>query len=224
MINNTDVHEIVKDIKSKFRLYMNGPVSQSMREKGMDYKVNFGIEYPRIKEIAAGYEKSHEVAQELWKDNIRECKILAGLLQPVDTFYPEIAEIWIEGMHYPELAEYTVMNLFQNLPYASEVVFRWMADEREYFQTCGYLLMARLLMKGMQLNERAQSEFLDQAFTALEGDESLVQRAASVALRKFALQSRDNKRVVSKQLGVMAKSDKPSVRAWIEKIRNDIDY
>ena len=186
---NNETHEIIKDIKSKFRLYMNGPVSQSMREKGVDYKINFGIEYPRIKEIAAEYEKNHDVAQELWKDNIRECKILAGLLQPVDTFYPEIAEIWIEGMHLPELAEYTVMNLFQYLPYASDVVFGWIADDREYFQVCGYLLMARLLMKGMKLNERAEAEFLDQAFTALENDGTNVRRAASVALRKFGIQS-----------------------------------
>ena len=79
-----DVHETLKEIKSKFRLYMNGPVSQSMREKGMDYKINFGIEYPRIKEIAAGYEPNHELAQALWKENIRECKIMAGLLQPAE--------------------------------------------------------------------------------------------------------------------------------------------
>lgn len=221
---NDEIHEIIKDIKSKFRLFMNGPVSQSMREKGMDYKVNFGIEYPRLKEIAAGYEKNHEVAQELWKDNIRECKILAGLLQPVDTFCPEIAEIWIEGMHLPELAEYTVMNLFQYLPYASDVVFRWIADEREYFQVCGFLLMARLLMKELKLNERAEAEFLDQAFTALEGDDGNIQRAASVALRKFGLQSRDTKRLLSRQLVILGKSDKPSVRALTEEIKNDINF
>ena len=191
---------------------MNGMVSQSMREKGMEYKLNFGIEYPRIKEIAAGYEPDHELAQALWKENIRECKILAGLLQPADTFYPEIADIWIEGMDYPELAEYTVMNLFQRLPYASEVVFRWMADEREMFQLCGFLLMARLLMKGERLNERAEAEFLDQACTAVEGDCGPVQKAASVALRKYAHQSRENKRTVSKQLGIWAKSEKPAVK------------
>lgn len=84
---------------------------------------------------------------------------MAGLLQPVDGFCREIAEIWIEDMRYPELAEYTVMNLFQRLPYASEVVFPWIADEREYFQLCGYLLMTRLLMKGWTLNERAEAEF-----------------------------------------------------------------
>ena len=200
---------------------MNGMVSQSMREKGMEYKLNFGIEYPRIKEIAAGYEPDHELAQALWKENIRECKILAGLLQPADTFYPEIADIWIEGMDYPELAEYTVMNLFQRLPYASEVVFRWMADEREMFQLCGFLLMARLLMKGEKLNE---AEFLDQACTAVEGDCGPVQKAASVALRKYAHQSRENKRTVSKQLGIWAKSEKPAVRALAEEIKADLEF
>lgn len=203
---------------------MNGMVSQSMREKGMEYKLNFGIEYPRIKEIAAGYESDHELAQALWKENIRECKILAGLLQPADTFYPEIADIWIEGMDYPELAEYTVMNLFQRLPYASEVVFRWMADEREMFQLCGFLLMARLLMKGERLNERAEAEFLDQACTAVEGDCGPVQKAASVALRKYAHQSRENKRTVSKQLGIWAKSEKPAVRALAEEIKADLEF
>lgn len=195
-----------------------------MREKGMEYKLNFGIEYPRIKEIAAGYEPDHELAQALWKENIRECKILAGLLQPADTFYPEIADIWIEGMDYPELAEYTVMNLFQRLPYASEVVFRWMADEREMFQLCGFLLMARLLMKGERLNERAEAEFLDQACTAVEGDCGPVQKAASVALRKYAHQSRENKRTVSKQLGIWAKSEKPAVRALAEEIKADLEF
>ena len=198
---------------------MNGMVSQSMREKGMEYKLNFGIEYPRIKEIAAGYEPDHELAQALWKENIRECKILAGLLQPADTFYPEIADIWIEGMDYPELAEYTVMNLFQRLPYASEVVFRWMADEREMFQLCGFLLM-----KGEKLNERAEAEFLDQACTAVEGDCGPVQKAASVALRKYAHQSRENKRTVSKQLGIWAKSEKPAVRALAEEIKADLEF
>lgn len=219
-----DVHETIKDIKSKFRLFMNGVISQSMREKGLGYKLNFGIEFPRIKEIAAAYEPNHEVAQALWKENIRECKILAGLLQPVDSFCPEIADIWIEDMHYPELAEYTVMNLFQRLPYASEVVFRWMADDREYFQLCGFLLMARLLMKGQKLNERAEAEFLDQAFTALEGDIVSVQKAVALALCKFALQSKDNARKMGKPLQALLKSEKENVRLLAGEIRLEIEY
>lgn len=142
-----DLHEQLKDIKTQLRLSMNGAVSQSMREKGLVYKLNFGVELPRIKGIAAAYEKNHTLAQALWKEDIRECKILAGLLQPVETFLPEIADIWIDTMPTVEIAELTSMNLFQHLPYAPAKAFRWIADERELAQVCGFLTIARLLQK-----------------------------------------------------------------------------
>ena len=65
-----DIKEQLKDIKTQLRLSMNGAVSQSMREKGLLYKLNFGVELPRIKMIAEGYEKNHDLAQsseEIWQ-------------------------------------------------------------------------------------------------------------------------------------------------------------
>ena len=214
-----ETQETIREIKKQFRLFMNGIVSQSMRDKGLDYKLNFGIELPRLKEIAAKFEKNHQVAQALWKENIRECKILAGLLQPVDTFYPEIADIWVEDMRYPEIAELTCMNLFQHLPYASEKAFEWMADEREYFQFCGYMLMTRLLMKGNEMNERAEDEFIDQAITVLQGETGIVCRAASTALRRYAFQSLANARKLLKILQPMTASGKVEVLALVEDIK-----
>ena len=218
-----DTQETIKEIKKQFRLFMNGVVSQSMREKGLDYKLNFGIELPRLKEIAAKFEKNHDVAQALWKENIRECKILAGFLQPVDTFYPEIADIWVEDMRYPEIAELTCMNLFQHMPFASEKVFHWMADEGEYFQFCGFMLMTRLLMKGQELNERAEDEFLDQALTALQGESAMVRRAASTALRRYASQQRENARKLQKMLRPLADSDRLEVIILLEEIKLDAE-
>ena len=90
--SNETLHLQLKDIKTQLRLSMNGAASQSMREKGLVYKLNFGVELPRIKDIAARYGKDHRLAQALWKEDIRECKILAGMLQPVESFLPEIAD------------------------------------------------------------------------------------------------------------------------------------
>ena len=95
-----ELKEQLKEIKTQLRLSMNGAVSQSMREKGLVYKLNFGVELPRIKSIASAYGKDHALAQALWKEDIRECKILAGLLQPVDSFLPEIADNM--GGEHPE--------------------------------------------------------------------------------------------------------------------------
>ena len=187
-----DLHEQLKDIKTQLRLSMNGAVSQSMREKGLVYKLNFGVELPRIKGIAAAYEKNHTLAQALWKEDIRECKILAGLLQPVETFLPEIADIWIDTMPTVEIAELTSMNLFQHLPYAPAKAFRWIADERELAQVCGFLTIARLLQKKGDMEDRVANEFLDQAVSCFLAGSYAVRNAVSAALRRFIEHSEEH--------------------------------
>lgn len=177
--------EEIRKIKQELRLSMNGVASAFMRENGLNYKLNFGVELPRLQTIASEFQPNHELAQALWKENIRECKILAGMLQPVESFYPEIAEIWIENMPNTEIAQLTVMNLFQKLPYASEKAFQWIAREEEMFQLCGYLLLARLFMKGNPLNERAENEFLDQAGAAIRHAEGALKKTISNALIKY---------------------------------------
>ena len=187
-----DLHEQLKDIKTQLRLSMNGAVSQSMREKGLVYKLNFGVELPRIKGIAASYEKDHALAQALWKEDIRECKILAGLLQPVDTFLPEIADIWVDTMPTVEIAELTSMNLFQHLPYAPAQAFRWIADERELAQICGFLTIARLLQKKGDMEDRVANEFLDQAVSSFLAGSYSVRSAVMAALRRFMEHSEEH--------------------------------
>lgn len=180
-----ELNEKLKDIRTQLRLGMNGVVSQSMREKGLVYKLNFGVELPRIKVIAANYEKDHTLAQALWKEDIREFKILAGMLQPIESFYHEIADIWAEDIRNIEIAELTAMNLFQYLPYAPAKSFQWIADEREYVQVVGYLTISRLLMKKGDMTERASSELLDQAITAVLSGTYHVRNSALLAIRKF---------------------------------------
>ena len=134
-----DVNEKLKKIKSSFRLMMNGVASQSMREKGLGYKINWGVSLPALKSMASEYGKDSVLAEALWHEDIRECKILATLLQPVETFLPEIADIWVESIRNIEMAELASMNLFCRLPYAPQKSLQWMADEREYVQVCGFL-------------------------------------------------------------------------------------
>ena len=66
------VNSQLKEIKTQLRLSMNGSASASMREKGLKYKLNFGVELPRIKQIASKLDKDHDLAQALWKEDNRE--------------------------------------------------------------------------------------------------------------------------------------------------------
>lgn len=205
--DNEQLHQQLKAIKTQLRLSMNGAASQSMREKGLVYKLNFGVELPRIKSIAANFEKDHALAQALWKEDIRECKILAALLQPVDTFSPEIADIWVESIRHNEIAELTSMNLFQYLPYAPAKSFQWIADEREYVQACGFLTIARLLMKRGDMAPRVENEFLDQALCASSSDSYAVRSASAAAIRRYMQHSPENAQSVCQRVEHLKNAD-----------------
>ena len=180
------MHETVREIKGKLRLFMNGVLSQSLREKGLQYRLIFGVELPRLKEIASGYEQNHDLAQALWKEDIRECKILAAYLQPAETFAPELADFWMESVHNTELADYLCMILLRRLPYASQKAFQWMASEQRIEIYTGFRLMTHLFaLYGTEMNERSCNEFLDQAHAALQGDDLLIKQAAQSALDRY---------------------------------------
>ena len=172
-------------VKTGLRGVMNGTVSQSMREKGLTYKVNFGVELHRLAEMAEELPHTAELAGALWKENIRECRILAGLLYPVADFFEDLADLWVEQIHFMEEAECCVMNLFQHLPYASQKAFEWIAREEEMFQVCGWLLMGRLFMKGMTPSDRDSEELLDQLRVALHSSSRNVQLSAHKTLMKY---------------------------------------
>lgn len=199
------MQETVREIKGKLRLFMNGVLSQSLREKGLKYRLIFGVELPRLKEIASGYEPNHELAQALWKEDIRECKILAAYLQPTESFCPEIADIWMEQIHNTELADFVCMALFRRLPYASQKAFQWMASERRMEVYCGFRLMSHLFAQfGATMNERSHDEFLDQAVVAISSDDLVIKQAAHSALERYASCGDEQSAEVQRMLGDMA--------------------
>ena len=183
---NMDIREQVKEIKLSFRQMMDGAVAKSMRDKGLTYKLNWGATLPRLREKADAYGKNYDLAIALWKEDVRECKILATMIMPPDQVLPEVIDIWMEQIPSQEIAEQAVFNLFQYLPYAPEKAYTWMASDKALYQFCGFHILARLFMDKREPNERGINEFLDQALAALQGDNIGVKKAAMAAVRRFS--------------------------------------
>ena len=135
---NMSINETVKEIKQSFRQMMDGAVAQSMRDKGVNYHLNWGATLPRLREMADEIGPDYDLAIALWKENVRECKILATMLMPADEILPEVVDIWMDQIPSLEIAEQLSFNLWQHLPYAPEKAYQWLASEREYDQYCGF--------------------------------------------------------------------------------------
>ncbi len=183
---NENVEEKVKEIKRSFRLMMNGVAAQSMRDKGADYHVNWGASLPALKSKARELGKDYDLAIALWKENVRECKILATLVMPAEKMLPEVVDIWMEQTPSQEMAELASLNLYQHLPFAAEKAYKWIASEKPLYQLCGFHVLARLFMNGQEPNERGINEYIDQLQAALQGDSLAVKKAAMASAMRFA--------------------------------------
>ena len=198
-----DVRDKVKEIKQSFRQMMDGAVAQSMRDKGLNYHLNWGATLPRLKEMAKEIANSprnatlsqreqptansqYDLAIALWKENVRECKILATMLMPADQILPEVVDIWMEQIPSQEIAEQVAFNLWQHLPFAPEKAYQWIASDKEYDQLCGFHVLTRLFMNHQEPNERGINEYLDQLLAALQGPYPSVRKAAMQSVYRFA--------------------------------------
>ena len=181
-----DIQQQVKEIKQSFRQMMDGSVAASMRTKGVDYKLNWGATRPRLREKAEEIGKNYDLAIALWKENVRECKILATMIMPPSEVLPEVIDIWMEQTPTQEIAEQAAFNLYQYLPYAPEKAYTWMASSEPLYQLCGFHIITRLFMNGQEPNERGINEFIDQAIVALQGESIPVRKAAMSAVQRFA--------------------------------------
>ena len=181
-----DIQQQVKEIKQSFRQMMDGSIAASMRTKGVDYKLNWGATLPRLREKAEEIGKNYDLAIALWKENVRECKILATMIMPPNEVLPEVIDIWMEQTPTQEIAEQAAFNLYQYLPYVPEKAYTWMASSEPLYQLCGFHIVARLFMNGQEPNERGINEFIDQAIVALQGESIPVRKAAMAAVQRFA--------------------------------------
>ena len=176
-----NTNEQVKEIKQSFRQMMDGSIAQTMRDKGVNYHLNWGATLPRLKEKATEIGPNYDLAIALWKENVRECKILATMIMPSNKVLPEVIDIWVEQIDAIEIAEQASYNLFQHLPFAAEKAYQWLAAPDDLTQLCGYHVLSRLFLNKQEPNERGINEFVDQALVALQ--------SSNLSLRKAAMQS-----------------------------------
>jgi hypothetical protein len=190
----------VQEIKRSFRQIMDGAIAASMRQKGVDYKLNWGASLVMLRSQAHEIGADYDLAIALWKENVRECKLLATMLMPPEKMLQEVADIWMDQTTTIEMAEQAAFNLYWHLPYAADMAFRWIATDEPLRQLCGFHILSRLFINGQEPNERGINEFIDQALAALQGSSLSVRKAAMQSLQHFSALGLVYERIVGSAL------------------------
>lgn len=209
------MNDILRKIRTDLRLSMNGVVSTSMREKGMDYRVNFGVDIPKLRIISQKYKSDVALAEMLWDENTRELKILATMLYPIENLSMETANRWCGEIPNQEIREQICMNLFQKSAFADKMVAMWIADSDENIRATGYWLYARLSLSRPEMKREVDEVAVaEKAIGDLCSDSFFMRSAARNAL-KFAGRN-------SKELSQKILLDIQSFKTSDDAIKNEI--
>ena len=75
-------HDRLNAIRQRLRKRMSGDVSKSMRDKGLQYGINFGVSLPDLREIAAEQPRDRSLTDLMWTKEVREMRLLSLMIRP----------------------------------------------------------------------------------------------------------------------------------------------
>lgn len=201
---------------------MNGVASTSMREHGLEYKLNFGVSILKIKEIATGYTPHNQLAETLWLEGTRELKILATLLYPVDEFSQDIAQRWVTQIPNQEIRELLCMNLLQKLSYGEDIAHEWATSENQDIRLTGYWLLVRCIITKEAVV--VELDTLPFVWSDITSKNSTLRNAVMLLLKNVGkLSVKDANSILSK-LGDFDKSDNFSEKEIFDSLSFDFNF
>jgi hypothetical protein len=161
LIDDPDIEKVFQDILRKIKLMQNGVVSDSMKERGINYKINYGVSVVALSRLALSYEKNHLLALKLWNKKWRETMILATMLEEFDKVDSRQMDYWVKSIENIEIAEQYVMNLLCLLPEAYDKAAEWCLGKKRVVKITGLLLMGRLAIADRNASDEKFEVFFE---------------------------------------------------------------
>ena len=153
---NTEIQEILREIRKGFFAFRNGIVADKLRKAGDPHSMIMGCLLVDVSAIASRMQETiHDdgqlaaIAQELWNDtNSRECRLAAPMLYPAGDMSLEQAMQWSQDIETVEIADNLCHKLLRHLSYADNLFRQLITDEKPLVKYTGYRLLLNLLLSG----------------------------------------------------------------------------
>lgn len=161
LLDNPDAERTFQEILSKIKPLQNVEVVNSMRKRGVDYKVNFGVSIPLLRQLASDYKKNHLLALKLWNKQWRETMILATLLEEPGEVTENQMDFWVKNFQAIEIAEQAAMNLLSKTGFAYKKAFEYCLGKKLLVKIVGLLMIGRLALTDRDASDEKFDPFFE---------------------------------------------------------------
>jgi 3-methyladenine DNA glycosylase AlkD len=207
------IEEKIIGIIAQIKHRMNGSVVESMKVEGIEYKENYGVTIPELREIALPFKGDHELALRLFEIDIRECKIIASIIDDPKKVTGEQIDDWSSNFENIEIVEQLCSNLFYKSDFALTRSIEWCIQDDALYQKAG------LLIVGKRASDQNLTDSIFEPYTGIienlcETEDELVKNSALFALREIAKRSNHLKDKVISTAERMTVSDF-EIASWV---------
>lgn len=202
------------EVLKKLKKLCNPKALEGMAKFGITPKKAFGVSIPNLREIAKEIGTNHDLAQKLWKLNIRETRILASMIEDPKLVTEQQMEDWVKDFDYWEICDQVCQNLFIYTKFAYKKCIEWAKDESEFVKRAGFALMAWLASKDKRANDKDFEKFMPVIKSQANDDRIYVKKAVNWALRQIGKRSMNLNKLAIETAKEIQKMESKSAK-WI---------
>ena len=171
-----------------------GVAHWNKREAKTSNLKSFGIGLTHLRKLAKQVGRDHNLAQQLWKSDIYDAKIIGLLVDDPKELSREQAEEQVEGLQGGLLAHVFAScgATLAKTPFAFELSCDWMESEDYMRRRCGYTLLYELSKKkSKDMDDAYLLGRIDHIRHAIDGEETSVRAAMGGALMGIGKRNRE---------------------------------
>ncbi len=144
ILDNQETEKQFQQILHLIKTKKNGDVSDLMNEKGIRYKINWGVSITELREISQLFDTDHVLALKLWNKGWRETMILSTMIDEPDLVTEEQLDFHTKSFENIEIAEQSSTNLYVKTKYAFIKALEWCRGKKHLVRFTGVHLIGRL--------------------------------------------------------------------------------
>lgn len=141
--SNETIEERLKNALLLIRKYENGEAHELMQSYGNTMQ-NFGVSVPDLKTIAGVFAPDSELANILRRQPIRECIMLADLIDSPEKYSVELALAVSDSYKNTEQAQFGARFFLSRLSFASELATILLTDNQNYSRLIGLIIVSSI--------------------------------------------------------------------------------
>jgi len=156
-----------------------------MKRYGINVDNALGLSMPVIRGFAKKIGTDHELALELWKTQIHDARILAGLVAEPKKMTEQQMESWVKDFDSWDVCDQVCGSVFEKSPFAWKKISEWAIRDEEFVKRAAFALLASLAWHDKKATDEQFIASLPLVVRAATDNRNFVKKAVNWALRNI---------------------------------------